>query len=262
MNSLEDKQNYVYKILLTPIYCNKEYSNIEYKEDKILTGQKYIRSADEDMSNFTIGFYKILYKDILQQNPILKENGNLFNNEFAGDTINSFARIANRTPGAGKSNKERTLERYWPDYLVLFNKQYHCLANFWMIPMGIGRTLHKWSKAKKSWDYMDRFLKTYIENKEIYIKMYPTYFSAFDGIKDFAQRHFLLGSYINANMEIDIYSDTKKYDSHAVIKRMQEKVELRARCISESKYTTELWEYFNNPDYAQLIDMLSRIEKF
>ena len=49
MDGLEKKQKQVYKILLMPISCKKEYSNIECKDDKILTGQKYIQSADEDM---------------------------------------------------------------------------------------------------------------------------------------------------------------------------------------------------------------------
>jgi len=249
MNSLDNMKKQVYEILLIPIDCKKEYPIIERTKDRILTGQKYIRSVDEDMSNFTIDFFEILYKDSLQLNPILNENGNLFNKEFAGDTMNSFARIANRTLRVSKLDKERALEEYWPEYLILFHKQYHCLANFWMIPMDIGRTLKKWSKATTSCDYMDRFLITYKENQQIYIKMYPTYFSMFDGIRDFAERNFLLGSYLNENMETDMYSDTKQYESCAVIKSMQEKIKLRARCIAESNCVTELWKYFNSHNF-------------
>lgn len=246
MDELEKKRRQVYKILLMPIYCKKEFSDIEFKEGKILTGQKYIQSADEDMSDFAIGFYEILYKDILKLNPILKENGELFKSEFAGDTMNSFERIANRTPGAGKSKITRALVEHWPEYLVLFCKQYHCLANFWLLPMDIGRTIRKGSKAQKSWDYMDRFLKIYIENQEEYKKMYPTYFSMFDSIENFSRMNFLLGSYLNEDMVIDIYSDGKKYDSHTVIESMQEKIKLRAQYIAKSEYATELWDYFNN----------------
>jgi hypothetical protein len=110
------------------------------EDDKVLSGQKYYSSADADMSDFAIGFYEIIYKEILKGKPILGQKGSLRNSEFAGDTMNSFNTIANCTPGAGKSSRLRTEKEEWPEYLRVYHSQYHCLANFWILPMDIGRT--------------------------------------------------------------------------------------------------------------------------
>ena len=115
------------------IQCNKkEYKTIKRSKcqdrDVIKTSQKYIRKNDPDMSDFAIGFYEIIYKDILNGKTILDEKGYLQNKElFAGDTMNSFRTIKRRNP------KENILKKY--EY------QYHCLANFWLIPMEMGRTI-------------------------------------------------------------------------------------------------------------------------
>lgn len=125
---------------MMPICCDKRYNGIFRVNNKINTGQKYYSSADEDMSDFAIGFYNILYKESLNSNPILKNDGYLLNKEFAGDTMNSVNTIENITPGAGKTIKERTEEGKWPEYLQNYHDKYHCLANFWLLPMDVGRT--------------------------------------------------------------------------------------------------------------------------
>ena len=60
------------------------------------------------MSDFAIGFYSILYKGPLNNNPILdKKTNKLVNNNFAGDTMNSFNSIANCIPESGKKVENR-----------------------------------------------------------------------------------------------------------------------------------------------------------
>ena len=103
------KEDQIHEILFMPIYCDKKHDKISCEDNKIKTGQKYSSTADEDMSDFAIGFYEIVYKDILNSKPLLEHNGSLCNNEYAGDTMNSFNTIANITPWSRKisCNKEQ-----------------------------------------------------------------------------------------------------------------------------------------------------------
>ena len=98
------------------------------------------------MSDFTVGFYEIVYKDLLKCMTLLNGKGELYNAQFAGDTMNSFNTIANFTINAGKSMAKRTPLEEWPEYLKDYRIRYHCLANFWILPMDIGRTSRKLNK--------------------------------------------------------------------------------------------------------------------
>ncbi len=253
----DKKRQEVYKILMMPIQCTS-YSNgkpiIEMDNYVIKTTQTYWRNKnypqnlDEDMSDFSIGFYSILYKELLNGNSVLNEDDNLYNDEFAGDTMNSFNYIANITPNAGKSRKERTNQKEWPEYLQQYFKEYHCLANFWLMPMEIGRTLNnKWCKGcydNKVHDYMDRFLLLLKLNFETYKNMYKEYFGGIKEFEQFADMNFLMNSYIDKEYRISEYSG-KSDDTKAIIETINNFIEKRAKAISESKYAEELWEYFS-----------------
>lgn len=238
------KEEQVYKILLMPIYCDNKKDEICRINNRINTGQKYYASIDMDMTDIAVGFYNIIYKDILNSNPLLKNNGQLFNKEFAGDTMNSFNNIANITPGAGKSQKQRTEDQKWPEYLSEYHSKYHCLANFWLLPMEIGRTtkglLNKTTKPKC--DYMDRFLDM-IYTEVNFNEPDREYFRGFKNWEDFCSVHFIEKSYLDKNLNVDMYSINN--DSSRIIDSVLNKIEVRAKHIAESKYSKELWDYFN-----------------
>lgn len=123
------KREQVYNILVTPIISDKSISKIVKVDNFIRSPQKYYSSPDEDMSDFAIGFYRIIY---LEYGDILTDHGTLKDCCFAGDTMNSFNSIANITHGTGKSKNERkhiNWEENCPKLFEYYNR-YHCLANF------------------------------------------------------------------------------------------------------------------------------------
>lgn len=241
------KEDQIRKILLMPIYCDKKKDTILRVNNKIKTGQKYYSGIDIDMSDFAIGFYNILYKDILSSNPILIDNGHLMNNEFAGDTMNSFNGIANITPEAGKSHEKRTEKEKWPEYLRDYHSKYHCLANFWILPMEVGRTtkgrLNKSTKPTN--DYMDRFLEM-LHSEIRFDESDRAYFRSFKSWDKFCDIHFLKNSYLDQGLKVDRYSTNIEVSSKDIIDKVLKKIEERAKSIAESKYAEELWHYFNN----------------
>ena len=76
----------VYDILMMPIKCDKNVKTISIENNYILSGQKYRSMEDEDMSDFAVGFYEIIYDSIIEPKGILNENGKFTNSDFAGDT--------------------------------------------------------------------------------------------------------------------------------------------------------------------------------
>ncbi len=254
---MNQKQRQVYDIMLMPIQ-NTEYSAgkivIERKELVIETTQTYYRykkypiNLDADMSDFAIGFYNILYKDILKNNSLLNSDHNVTDDEFAGDTMNSFNMIANRVPEAGKSNLQRTPEHQWPKWLQDYYHKYHCLANFWVLPLEVGRksdnaNFCKMNFANKIYDYMDRFLKFHKDQKKWndFKRTYSKYYENIRNFEEFVDIHFLMGSYVDENYEIIEYSNDKidKLTEHLL-----ECMQIRAEAIAKSKYCDELWKYF------------------
>lgn len=241
------REEQISEILLMPICCKKKHKKIKKEDGIIQSGQKYYSSADGDMSDFAIGFYEIIYKEILESKAILKHNGYLYSRNFAGDTMNSFHTIANITPGAGKSRKEREdiCEEKWPKYLRDYYSTYHCLANFWLIPMKMGRTTAgEYNKARRPIsDYMDRYLQMLYSEID-FEKRDRDYFKYFESKNDFAHKHFLIGVYIDINLNIDLYSKSHKKASEFLVEKAMEKMRLRADSIAKSKYADELWDYF------------------
>lgn len=243
----DDMRRQVYEILLLPIECDKyKYSKIYRKDNVLYTGQRYAsKYSDADMSELAVGYYDIIYRNILEGNRILQDNGNLVDEHFAGDTMNSFNTVANRVPGAGKSRKQRKSipKIQWPKYLQEYELNYHCLANFWILPFEMGRTLKPMSKARVGRDYMDRFLNVLRNDIKLYKSKYESYFIRVGEFVEFADIHFLIGNNLNKDMQIEVYS-TPINDGEDFIQRAQEMMRHRADLISKSEYAEDLWKYF------------------
>ncbi len=205
-----DQQKEIFKILLTPIEATraKNGKRIERTGNEIISPQHYrSKFLDPDMSDLAVKFYKILYTNSLQS--FLPENGEILDNEghfvdmdFAGDTMNSFHSIANRTDKAGTSRKGRTSIIEWPEYLKIYFRQYHCLANFWIIPMALGRSSSKGERGSNHFDSPHIFLNR-IEEGEQTFKRFESYGAMLEknklnneGIRSEFQRiHYLDDSY-------------------------------------------------------------------
>ena len=238
----EKQKNEVIKILMTPIkVCGRSSGmpNIYMEKKVIQSTQTYESSFDEDMSDFAVGFYEVLYKSLLDGKKILHQE-KLADVEFAGDTMNSFNTIANRVPEAGKSRKQRTDEEVWPEYLRHFKDHYHCLANFWLLPMEIGRkSNHRYSKTRCK-DYMDRFLNKI--SKEFEKVMDRKKYKDFE---EFKKLHFLEGSYIDAeDGKVLSFSNSSKNTAEEVIESMNQKIYKRAEMIANSPVGEKLSKYF------------------
>lgn len=233
---MNQKQKQVYNILLKQIECSKKYSSIYLKDNKILTGQTYYCNADEDMSDFAIGFYKIIYKNILPENELLDKDGYLLDMEFAGDTMNSFNSIANITPNAGNTKNNRTPAKNWPDNLRKYYNMYHCLANFWIIPMSIGRR----SKKLNQYDSVDIFINK-IKTDSSILSQYKSYFKKIK-LDCFKGNHYIQ----KARDESKIYKMYKNKDSTTLIYNSISDIINRAYKISKSEHMNNLWNYFNN----------------
>ena len=240
MNTGQRQQ--VNELLLMPIVCDdRNRERLERINDVIYTGQKYASAyVDEDMSDYAVGFYDILYKNILGNHPMLDGKGNIIDWEFAGDTMNSFETTANNTPGAGKMKAKRTPESEWPDFLRIYKRRYHSLANFWILPVETGRSLNgDLNKARRAWDYMDRYLNVLREEVE-FNGQERKYHNRFESWDDFLETHFLKSGYFDNGSIISISHGTSEEFINGAIKAM----EGRARDISESEYAKPLWEYF------------------
>ena len=253
----DKKKQKVYEILMMPIECTG-YSNgkpiIKIENEVIKTTQTYYPykewdiPLDPDMSDFAVGFYEIIYRDLLEE-VILDSKDALSNKDYAGDTMNSFNTIANSVAEAGSKKDKREPMEKWPKWLQKYEAYHRCLANFWVIPMEMGRTVNnEWCKGsydKDVRDYMDRFLNLYKANLEQYKMMYPSYFENINSFKDFVRLHILFGSYVSDNDNMEVYSfSNDEHDRKTVVDKIQDNIKLRAKAISESKYANELWEYF------------------
>lgn len=267
MDSKKSKQ--VYEILLMPIEFNSEkykdgnvYKDYKIEEQKIFKYGSVIKSTqsyypkygnvryefhpDPDMTDFACGFYEIIYDDILEgEKKIVDKDGNLSNRQFAGDTMNGFNYIANRIPQAGETTKKRTPQNKWPDYLQKYHIQYHCLANFWLLPMEIGRK-NKKNLSKGYYygaqDYMDKFLMQVKDVWSDYVQY--RYFQKIKNFEKFAKINHLVGSYIYSDMSVFEYSEKTPEE---IICFLQDRLRLRATAISKSEqYCDKLYEYFGN----------------
>lgn len=216
------------KILLMPIVSSKSVEGITIATRKddgsqfILSSQRYNNETDEDMSDIAISYYETIYE---KSKPILNSDGKLANEQFAGDTMNSYRQIVSRNGCSEDKKKE------WFDL-------YHCLANFWILPMEIGRKGICLSKTKEAKDYMDGFLlflrNNYNQYKEKYI-----YFFADMNFDDFIKWE-CIDMYVENNHIIQITGLKNPEDS---INTMMKLVDMRASTLSK-RYTNELYKLF------------------
>ena len=247
---LSEEQKKVKKILLTPIECTtQETLTVFLYNNRIFSSQKY-NGFDPDMSDFAVGFYQVIYKEKLAKlgHNILDEKGNLKvlekYKEFCGDTMNSYNTIEKRLND---------------DIKKKLKNKYHCLANFWILPMDVGhssswtitRDLGKYSKSKKGIDdYMDKFLEYYLENNEEYSKVYPEYTKSFM-LDTFATDHFLKDIYIENNEVTESMKFSYK-EVDDIANEMCKRIEKRAELIALEK-GTELYKFFLDLGIIQLI---------
>ncbi|MFI3260971.1 MAG: hypothetical protein R3Y13_04605 [bacterium] len=246
----ERKKQEVIKVLTTEIKYKKRIKKTEdvhiYLENNIIySTQLYRNSFDCDMTDFACGFYEILYKKILNDkgiNNIINKEKYFSNKSFAGDTMNSFNTVAMLVSEYGNSKDTCTCESIWPQYLRKYKHSYHCLANFWLVPMVVGRTIYSLSKITPSKDYMDRFLLYVKENMSKYQESFPCYFSNLD-FNQFVRLNYLEGSYV-INNDVKKFSINNK-NAEEIITSMNELILKRAICIANSDIANELWNYFD-----------------
>lgn len=243
----DDKQKKVFEILVCPIVASKDARNIGlssnvFLEKIIISSQEYDGNVDEDMCDFAIGFYEILYGfnkgEILAQS---KDKKSIIDWEYAGDTMNSYATVSRY------ASKEKKKE---------WKETYHCLANFWMIPGNIGRqttpdsknsggvyskpiTVESFNKGRR--DYMDRFLCELCEKHNL---------------DEFSKKgHYIDGVYIK-NGKVDKFSYLEETDEDltdedfsskvdGIINKMMDKICERAVAIVNDKdMCVKLYKYF------------------
>ena len=195
---LDDRQYDVYKILLMNIKPINRLNNMPYIEsDTINSGEIYIPpnsktngNLDADMSDIAILFYETIYDSI----TILKEKRiDLYNKNVRANVD----RIRN----------PKNLNFMGDTMITSFDgfNYHHCLANFWVLPYKIGRTLDPEfgrGNNKTLDDKMDGFLKDLKKRKTQYSDRFRDYFNIF-GIGDaFYEKHFLNDSFVINNDEI------------------------------------------------------------
>jgi hypothetical protein len=230
-----EKEEQVYKILLTPIKCDKKVSKIYMEDNVIYSPQKYICDPDEDMSDFSVGFYKIIYDNILKNNngEILNEEGSCKNDNYIGDTMHSFNSLANVILGDG-SQEYRSPKEKWPEELIEYESKYHCLANFWVIPKCHGRNSPKLNKYDSLDAYLNKVRTGDINNANEYFQKL-TY-------ESFLEIHGL-SSHKILDDPLKIYISKDKKGCIDEIQRIYDSWNKRANEIVK-KYKTELYDYF------------------
>ncbi len=237
---MNEKEKIVYSILLTPILCNKTFSKTTLKDGIIRSPQMYYGCADEDMSDFSIGFYKIVYKDILvdSNGQLIDEKGYPINKEFMGDTMCSFNSLANIILEDTSKNYRSPMEMWQPE-LVNYYSKYHCLANFWIIPTQHGRRSAKLSKYDSLDFYLEKVKNDFIDDVE-------GYFGKFISWQKFLEIHCLSG-YDLKHEPLKMYKNKDKNSCICELNRIYEIWKLRASELVK-KYADELYEYFVEQD--------------
>lgn len=72
-----------------------------------------------------------------------------------------------------ETNKTRSNQDKWADYLIEYEKRYHCLANFWVIPMRHGRRSAKLGRYDSFDFYLEKLQDEYNEFQKEAIVHYP-----------------------------------------------------------------------------------------
>lgn len=282
----DNRRNILAKMLLTPIVVDKLTTSIKKEGDTWISPQIYSGAGDSDMSDLSVAFYEIIYKDMLLDNKLLgryeAKKGKTYmyinkiaNSSFAGDTMNSFNTIAGKTIKKLSVDGKLSVEHYYmPDdpegrlRLILdsdakestkklfhkFYNLYHSLANFWIIPMKMGRGSRKKiftdNTSLDPQDYMEGFLRGIEDNWNDLKKQecYGCYFNKFKGYDNFRKEHFICKKDYPEGLKdkTGIKDSLNEDDAFAIVSGMISAIENRAKLLSESKYAEQLWSLLNN----------------
>ncbi len=206
------RKEQVKKILLTPIVTDKYINGIFIKNNVIYSGQKYYSSDDCDMSDFAVGFYKIIYKNNLLKKELLNDKNKLNDLSIAGDTMNTYIKIA-------KLDKKNLLT----DYLKEYYFKYRSLANFWLIPYLFGRK----GKKLNGYDSISMFLELLECDYNEILKSHETYTNEIPDYNEFLNAHFL------NNFSSDNYLRLfKSKNRKELVLNINENIDARAEEIS------------------------------
>ena len=245
------------------------------KKIYIVSKQKYCGTKDADMSDIAVAFYESLYEISMLDN----DKNDFRNPAFAGDTMNSLAPFYNNKKEVFRKemldvyknikNQEENIknqEENIKSKINEFSGKYHCLANFWVLPKGVGREIEDFGKGRDSTycDFMDNFLigimrKTNIQSdknnrynqQNTFTEKYPEYCNKFKKNNSettpfdwdiFASRHFINGIYLlkqNGFFYVASYSNLT--DPIQTINSMDTLIEMRADAIMRSKLAYRLY---------------------
>ena len=200
------------KLLLMPIICDKSIDHVYRIDNTIYSGQHYCRMPDPDMSDIAVWYYETLYKEVFNGSRMLNDKNELANPCFAGDTINTYKHVAYI---ASKEIKVEKVEKWYIEY--------HCLANFWILPMEVGRTVKSGLSKMDRYEYIDGFVKKYNEQYAEYESQYGGYTNYFTK-DDFINKHFL---------NTDIGFGECNNNSNSIIEKMETIIENRAKAIAD-----------------------------
>lgn len=217
----------VKSILLMPLECTSQESEAVFEHEGRLFSSQAYKGLDPDMSDLAVEFYKIIYNEQLGPEGEILKGRQLIEQDFCGDTMNSYRNMAKRLPDHQSG---------------AWQGQYHCLANFWLLPMHVGhssphtarRGLMKYSKSMKGTDdYVDRFLKKYLEDYDEYVEKFPKYAAKFQR-ENFAEAHYLDGIYMEAG-EVILFSYPSDEEISGLPDQVMEKIRRRAELIANKK---------------------------
>lgn len=239
------KQLEVYNILLTPIIADKKAEKIRKQNGIIISPQIYYSSVDADMCDFAIGFYETLYYDNLLKSTNMLNDKKLRNECYAGDTMNSFNTIANLMKGISWDSGNITIN----PYLLYYKVHYHCLANFWVIPMKHGRKSAK--RVARTHNFDSPILYTQVLREKFdelsNDVMLKEYFSNLPIIQ-FESIHYM-PEMENSHEIRQLY---KNGEGEKLLHIALSFIEKRAKkIVSDDEMTDKLYDYF---DSIKLID--------
>lgn len=281
----EEQQKKLQELLLTPIKVDKLATSIKKEGDIIISTQIYKGAEDPDMSDLSVLFYEIIYQQILPknqngENKVLGEfdknknfNINAFaSTSFAGDTMNSFKTITKKVIKTLEIDGKSIAKHYYlPDdsegrlRLILdshaetdtkelfrrFYDLYHSLANFWIIPMKMGRKSAKTVFGVQTQDYMEKFLSEIKNNWSDLKTQDKCYFEIekFSDYSEFIEKHFITETdYLeSAKDTTGINGPLEQDDAFKIVAGIIDAIENRAVLLSKSEeYAERLWNLLND----------------
>jgi len=136
-----------------------------------------------------------------------------------------------------RSKKERSPKEEWPKELIDYQSKYHCLANFWVIPMCHGRTSAKLNRYDSLDSYLNKVYSGVTKNTDEYFQKF-TY-------ESFLEIHGMSGYKISDN-PLEIYISKDKKGCIDEIQRM-------ANCSSGDYFIGNFNRRKTNHQYASIL---------